>query len=59
MSDGSVHATSLHATSGSGGSAPDRIATGGLDTTHGVVLYLDDISVSFDGFQGGTRVDMT
>jgi urea transport system ATP-binding protein len=27
-----------------------HIATEGLDTTHGVVLYLDDISVSFDGF---------
>ena len=25
--------------------------TGGLDITHGVVLYLDDITVSFDGFK--------
>ena len=28
-----------------------RIATSGLDATHGVVLYLEGISVSFDGFQ--------
>lgn len=28
-----------------------RVATGGLDITHGVVLYLDSISVSFDGFK--------
>ncbi len=28
-----------------------RVATAGLDLTHGVVLYLDSISVSFDGFR--------
>ena len=28
-----------------------RIATGGLDVTHGAILYLDDITVSFDGFK--------
>jgi urea transport system ATP-binding protein len=28
-----------------------RVATAGLDVTHGVVLYLDGISVSFDGFK--------
>jgi urea transport system ATP-binding protein len=28
-----------------------HVATDGLDATHGVVLYLEDISVSFDGFQ--------
>lgn len=28
-----------------------RVATEGLDLTHGVVLYLDGISVSFDGFK--------
>jgi urea transport system ATP-binding protein len=35
-----------------GGGAPlAHVATGALDTTHGVVLYLEDISVSFDGFK--------
>ncbi len=29
----------------------DRVATGGLDTSHGAILYLDAISVSFDGFK--------
>ncbi len=28
-----------------------RIATGELDTAHGAILYLDDITVSFDGFK--------
>ena len=34
------------------GSAPGtRVAPAGLDATHGVVLYLEDISVSFEGFK--------
>ena len=28
-----------------------RVATGELDLTHGEILYLDDITVSFDGFK--------
>ncbi len=28
-----------------------RVASPGLDTTHGAILYLDAISVSFDGFK--------
>jgi len=40
--------TALAGVTTSGGS---RIASGSLDTTHGVVLYLEDISVSFDGFK--------
>jgi urea transport system ATP-binding protein len=28
-----------------------RVHTGELDTTHGAVLYLEDITVSFDGFK--------
>ena len=40
--------TALAGVTGSGGS---RIASGSLDTTHGVVLYLEGISVSFDGFK--------
>ena len=34
-----------------GGGIGQRIATGELDATHGVVLYLEGISVSFDGFK--------
>ena len=30
----------------------------GLDATHGVVLYLDDISVSFDGFQALSKLSL-
>ena len=28
-----------------------RLNPGGLDTSHGVILYLEDITVSFDGFK--------
>jgi urea transport system ATP-binding protein len=46
--------------SGTGGdSSRGRVATAGLDTTHGTVLYLDDISVSFDGFKALDRLQLT
>jgi urea transport system ATP-binding protein len=35
-----------------------HVATGALDTTHGVVLYLDDISVSFDGFKALNKLSV-
>jgi urea transport system ATP-binding protein len=35
-----------------------HVATGELDTTHGVVLYLEDISVSFDGFKALNRLSL-
>ena len=38
--------------------APARIAGEGLDATHGVVLYLDDISVSFDGFRALNKLSL-
>ena len=36
-----------------------RISTGGLDTTHGAVLYLEEISVSFDGFQALNKLSLS
>ena len=36
-----------------------RVATGGLDTTHGPILYLDDITVSFDGFRALNKLTLT
>src|SRR5690606_33147911 len=36
-----------------------RYATGELDTTHGVVLYLEDISISFDGFQALNKLSLS
>ena len=41
----------------SGGFA--HVATEGLDATHGVVLYLDDISVSFDGFKALNKLSLS
>lgn len=32
---------------------------GALDTTHGVVLYLDDITVSFDGFRALNKLSLS
>jgi urea transport system ATP-binding protein len=36
-----------------------RPARGGLDTTHGAVLYLEDISVSFDGFKALNKLSLS
>jgi len=36
-----------------------RVATGELDTTHGAVLYLEDISVSFDGFLALNKLSLS
>ena len=36
-----------------------HIATGELDATHGVVLYLEDISVSFDGFKALNKLSLS
>jgi urea transport system ATP-binding protein len=36
-----------------------RISTGELDTTHGAVLYLEEISVSFDGFQALNKLSLS
>ncbi|MFM9971466.1 MAG: urea ABC transporter ATP-binding protein UrtD [Burkholderiales bacterium] len=38
--------------------APARRASGELDSSHGVVLYLDDISVSFDGFRALNKLTL-
>jgi urea transport system ATP-binding protein len=45
------------ATNDSGGMG--HIATAGLDASHGVVLYMEDISVSFDGFQALTKLSLS
>jgi len=51
----------MHATAGPGaaGATLGRVAAEGLDTTHGTVLYLEDISVSFDGFKALDRLNLT
>ena len=36
-----------------------RVDTGELDTTHGAVLYLEEISVSFDGFQALNKLSLS
>ena len=48
--------TSLAATESS---AHGRVSTGELDTTHGAVLYLEDISVSFEGFRALSRLSLS
>ncbi len=41
------------------GTGIGHIATGALDLSHGTVLYLDDISVSFDGFKALNKLSLT
>ncbi len=36
-----------------------RIATGAVDTTHGPILYLDGITVTFDGFKALSDLSLT
>ncbi|HEX6690949.1 MAG TPA: ATP-binding cassette domain-containing protein, partial [Burkholderiales bacterium] len=36
-----------------------RVSTGELDTTHGAVLYLEEISVSFDGFRALNNLSLS
>jgi len=40
-------------------SAYGRIAGAGVDTTHRAILYLEDITVSFDGFKALNRLTLT
>jgi urea transport system ATP-binding protein len=55
-----VNGATLHAATGVGAGEASlrRVATGDLDTAHGVVLYLDDITVSFDGFRALDRLSL-
>jgi urea transport system ATP-binding protein len=48
----------VSALSGTEGGVLGRPAVAGLDTTHGVVLYLEDISVSFDGFKALNKLSL-
>jgi urea transport system ATP-binding protein len=41
------------------GGSFSHVASEGLDATHGVVLYLDDISVSFDGFKALNKLSLS
>ena len=47
------------ATNDSGSESMGRVAGEGLDSTHGVVLYMDDISVSFDGFKALNKLSLS
>ncbi len=50
---------SYESSSASGDASFSHIATEGLDVTHGAVLYLDDITVSFDGFRALNKLTLT
>jgi urea transport system ATP-binding protein len=40
------------------GTSYSRIKTEGVDTTHGAILYLEDITVSFDGFKALNNLNL-
>lgn len=44
---------------GEGGSVGHILEPGVLDTSHGVVLYLDDVTVSFDGFRALNKLSFS
>jgi urea transport system ATP-binding protein len=50
--------TMTHAVSRGSDSTLGWIAGDALDTTHGTVLYLDDITVSFDGFKALNKLTL-
>jgi urea transport system ATP-binding protein len=50
--------SAVHAV-GAGEGITDRISTGEVDTVKGPILYLDDISVSFDGFKALNKLTLT
>ena len=56
MSDGPIHALSSagYAVGYSHPVDPDKV-----DTSHGPILYLDDITVSFDGFKALNALSLT
>ncbi len=56
MASVAVHPVAVGGTGGSGGS---HVAQAGVDLTHGVVLYLDGISVSFDGFRALNNLSLS
>ena len=43
---------------GAQGPSYGRVATEGLDTTHGAILYLEEITVSFDGFRALNKLSL-
>jgi urea transport system ATP-binding protein len=45
-------------THGDAGASFERVKGAGLDTTHGAILYLEDITVSFDGFKAINRLNL-
>ena len=43
----------------SGSATGGRVMTEGVDITHAPILYLDDITVSFDGFKALNKLTLT
>ena len=56
----SVHGVAPASERGSGTASYGHVATrDGVDTSHGPILYLEDITVSFDGFRALNDLSMT
>jgi urea transport system ATP-binding protein len=56
-----MSALAMHPSAREGSTTSDigRVATEGLDVTHGVVLYLEGITVSFDGFRALNNLSLS
>jgi urea transport system ATP-binding protein len=53
-----LKAQSSSGASGDRNASFGRVATGELDLAHGAILYLEDITVSFDGFKALNRLSL-
>ena len=54
-----MNAVNLSTTGGTFVNAPDRATLGSVDVSHGPILYLEGISVSFDGFKALNELTLT
>src|SRR5690349_23046472 len=43
---------------GDAATAYERVKSDGVDTVHGAILYLEDITVSFDGFRALNKLNL-
>jgi len=59
MTTTAMPSNNQHGTAGPAAVGAGRIANSALDVSHGPILYLDDITVSFDGFRALNALTLT
>ena len=59
MTTSAMPPNNQHGTAGPAAVGAGRISNSALDLSHGPILYLDDITVSFDGFRALNALTLT